>query len=126
MSDVERIRELCKLRRIPIAQLEKDLGFGNGFLNPKKIRNVSSERLVIIADYLGLSVDELLGKEKPPAPASPEQEEQKEKPTPVQGGLTAQQLELIALVSQMSDEDAAVLAAAVRAQISARKVQDDR
>ena len=111
MSDVERVRNLCKDRNIPIAQLEKDLGFGNGFLNPKKIRNISSERLVSIAAYLGLSVDELLGKEKEPAPQGSE--------------LTAAEEEVIRLYRAASAETRQAMLRLLRSLEADRLLQDD-
>ncbi len=50
----------------------------------------------------------------------------KKEPSPVQGGLSAKQLELIGLTAQLSDEDVSVLLAAARAQIASRTVPDDR
>lgn len=32
MTSVERIRNLCKERKIPISRLERDLGFANGYI----------------------------------------------------------------------------------------------
>jgi len=63
-TDVERIRMVCKSMGIKIAKLERDLHYGNGYLNPKKMASVSSQRLSEIADYIGVSVDMLLGRTK--------------------------------------------------------------
>ena len=38
-NGVEYIREICHKRGIAISQLERDLGFSNGYLNPKKLKN---------------------------------------------------------------------------------------
>ena len=35
--------------------MEKDLGFGNGYLNPKKVNDIKMGRLFAILDYLGVS-----------------------------------------------------------------------
>lgn len=64
-STVERIIEICKEKKIPISKLEKDLGYGNGYLNPKKIKDVKSNRLFEILDYLNMPQEEFFGKEKP-------------------------------------------------------------
>ena len=56
---VERIRRVCQDLHISIMKMEKDLGFGNGFLNPKKIKTVSADRLFMIADYLNVSAEYL-------------------------------------------------------------------
>lgn len=66
MTTVERVRDICKQKRIPISRLEKDLGFGNGFLNPKKITDIPVERLVKIAEYFNMSIEEILGKKITP------------------------------------------------------------
>lgn len=63
MSTVEIVREICKQKGIKVSKMEKDLGFGNGYLNPKKIKNIDSDRLGVIAQYLGVSVSVLLGAE---------------------------------------------------------------
>lgn len=70
---VEYVRNVCRQRKIPIAQLEKDCGFANGYLNPKKLSKIPYDRSQKIADYLDLSLEYLLtGKqpEKLPAPES--------------------------------------------------------
>lgn len=66
---VQFIRDLCKERNIAIAKLEKDCGFSNGYLNPKKMSNIPYDRAVVIADYLGVSTEYLLtGKENKNTP----------------------------------------------------------
>lgn len=55
---VERIVEICKQKKIPISKLEKDLGYGNGYLNPKKVSDMKAGRLFEILDYLDISVEE--------------------------------------------------------------------
>lgn len=57
-TTVERIRRYCKEKGVAVSVLEKDLGFGNGFLNPKKIEDVNTDRLLKILDYLGISAEE--------------------------------------------------------------------
>lgn len=63
-NPVEYVRSICKGRKIPIATLERDCGFGNGYLNPKKIDKIDYPRAVIIAEYLGLPVEEILTGDK--------------------------------------------------------------
>jgi len=63
-TTIERIREACKERGIAVSTLEKDLGYSNGYLNPKKAKDVSGTRLVEIANYLGVTVAYLLGEEE--------------------------------------------------------------
>lgn len=67
-NSVEYVRAICKQRNIPISKLERDCNCGNGYLNPKKLKAIPYERAVIIADYLGLSLDYLMtgkGEKKP-------------------------------------------------------------
>jgi len=68
-NSVQLVRNLCKDRKIPIAKLEKDSGFSNGYLNPKKMAKIPYDRAVIIAEYLGVSADLILtGEESKKAP----------------------------------------------------------
>lgn len=69
-NSVQYVRDLCQQRKIPISQLEKDCGFSNGYLNPKKMAKIPYDRAQIIADYLGISADCILtGEESKKAPA---------------------------------------------------------
>lgn len=66
-NSVEYVRELCKERKIAVSQLERECGFANGYLNPKKISKISYDRALVIADYLNISVEEIMhGQEKTP------------------------------------------------------------
>ena len=70
---IDRIRASCRSRGVPISKLEKDLGFSNGYLNPKKAATVSADRLFAIASYLSVDVDYLrTGVETKKEPAAPE------------------------------------------------------
>ena len=70
---IDRIRAACRSRGVPISKLEKDLGFSNGYLNPKKAATVSADRLFSIASYLSVDVDYLrTGVETKKEPAAPE------------------------------------------------------
>ena len=57
MNSVERVKELCKERKIPISKLEKDLGFSNGYIGQLRKGVFPSDRLILIADYLKVSHD---------------------------------------------------------------------
>ncbi len=59
-NSVELIRSICKQRKIPIAKLEKDCGFANGYLNPKKLSKLPYDRAVAIGEYLGIPVEYIL------------------------------------------------------------------
>lgn len=65
MNSVERVKQLCKERRIPISKLEKELGFSNGYIGQLRKGVFPSDRLVVIANYLGVSTEYLMtGKEE--------------------------------------------------------------
>ena len=59
MNSVERVKMICKERKIPISRLEKDLGFSNGYISQLRKGTFPLERLVKIADYLGVSMEDL-------------------------------------------------------------------
>lgn len=68
MTTVERIKDICKSRHIPISRLEKDLGFGNAYF--AKLNNIPDDRLKLVADYLDLSVEFLITGEAKDMPTS--------------------------------------------------------
>ena len=59
-NGVEYVRKLCKDRKIAVSKLERDCGFSNGYLNPKKVSKIPYERAVLIAKYLNVNVDDIL------------------------------------------------------------------
>ena len=65
MNSVERVKDLCKERKIPISKLEKDLGFSNGYIGQLRKGVFPSNRLILIANYLGVSPDYLMTGETP-------------------------------------------------------------
>lgn len=54
------VRELCAKKNIPVSLLEKECGFSNGYLNPKKLSKIPADRALRIAEYLEISVTEIL------------------------------------------------------------------
>lgn len=60
MNTVERIKSICKERKIPISKLEKDLNFGNAYISGLKKGTVPDDRLRLISNYLGVSVEFLM------------------------------------------------------------------
>lgn len=66
MNSVERVKAICKERKLAISKLEKDLKFSNGYIGQLRKGTFPADRLVAIADYLGVSTDYLLGKEENP------------------------------------------------------------
>lgn len=75
-NSVQYVRDVCKERKIAISQLEKECGFANGYLNPKKMSKITYDRAIVIADYLGISVEDILnGPESKKAPALTKKDE---------------------------------------------------
>ena len=108
---VEFIRVSCKSRNSSITKMEKDLGFANGtvgkWANGK--RYPPKDKLLLVADFLQISIEELMGQE----PA------QKEKPAPGEGsGLDAR---FDVLLSQMTDADRADLLEYMEFKVAKRK-----
>lgn len=69
-NSVQYVRDICRQRKIPISQLEKDCNFSNGYLNPKKMTKIPYDRAKIIAEYLSISVNLILtGEEAEKAPS---------------------------------------------------------
>lgn len=60
MNTVQRIKAICKERNIPIYRLETDLGFGNAYISGLKKGSVPDDRLKLISEYLGLSMNYLI------------------------------------------------------------------
>lgn len=55
MDAVERIKKICKERKIAISKLEKECGFANGYIRSLKEGTIRSDRLFKIADYLDVN-----------------------------------------------------------------------
>ena len=65
MNSVERVKTICKDRKIPISKLERDLGYSNGYIGQLRKGTFPNDRLKEIAEYLEVSLDYLMtGKEK--------------------------------------------------------------
>lgn len=54
------ITNLCKKCGISIAKLEKELGFGNATIRNWGASSPTVDRLKLVANYFGVTVDELL------------------------------------------------------------------
>lgn len=61
MDSVELVKTICKKRKIPISKLETTCNFGNGYIRKLKEGKFPSDRLIKIADFLGVTTDYLLG-----------------------------------------------------------------
>lgn len=109
MTSVDRVKIICKSRKIPISKLERELGFANGYIGQLKKGTMPAERLAAVAEYLDVSYEYLLnGDAMDPVP--PEQstrgmtEEEREayyldlhkkQPPEMIGGLTEEEIEYI-------------------------------
>lgn len=69
------IRELCKKNNITVADLEKKLGIGAGTISRWNKANPSFDKIVAIAKYFKVSIDELSGYCKEPEFQKPISEE---------------------------------------------------
>ena len=60
MNSVERVKAICKERKIPISKLERDLGYANGYIGQLRKGVFADDRLSEIAKYLSVSPDYLI------------------------------------------------------------------
>lgn len=60
---VSNIKTLCGKTGVTIAELERKIGFGNGTIARWDENAPSVARVKLVADYFGVSVDELLKEE---------------------------------------------------------------
>ena len=66
MTAVDRIKEICKERNIPISRLERECGFANAYIRGLKEGKMPADRLYKVADFLNVSPEYLLtGKDSP-------------------------------------------------------------
>ena len=56
MNTVERIKSICKERKIPISTLEKECKFSNGYIGQLRKGTMPDDKLIRVASYLGLSM----------------------------------------------------------------------
>ena len=64
MNSVEKVKAICKERKIPISRLEKDLGYANGYIGQLRKGTFPDDRLVEIANYLNVATSYLTGEEE--------------------------------------------------------------
>ena len=64
MNSVEKVKAICKEKRIPISRLERDLGFSNGYIGQLRKGTFPGNRLIEIAKYLDVSYEYLCGIEE--------------------------------------------------------------
>lgn len=63
MTMFEYLKELCERKGISIHKLEMDLGFSNGSLS--KANTIPLKRAALIADYFGITIEQLWNMEYP-------------------------------------------------------------
>lgn len=63
MNPYEKIKDLTRQEGISVRELEKRLGYSNGYFSKWKSVSPNSDGLAKVADYFGVSVDYLLGRE---------------------------------------------------------------
>ena len=54
------VSNLCRSRGISIARLEREMGFGNSTIRGWANSSPTVEKLKVVADYFGVTVDSLL------------------------------------------------------------------
>lgn len=87
----DRYAELCKAKKVSPKKAAMDMGFSTGTASKWKLRGStpSGEALAKIAEYFGITVDELLGAESEKSPAAP---------------VDPATAELMEIINKMSDE----------------------
>lgn len=75
MNSVERVKTICRERKIAISKLERELGFGNGYIAQLRKGTFPAERLASIAAYLSVSIEYLLNGEEKETPLINEDQE---------------------------------------------------
>lgn len=87
MNTVQRIKTICKERKIAISTLERACGFANGYIGQLKKGSVPDDRLIKIADYLNVSRDFLMTGEE----------------SAISDDMVSEHIELISLYEQLND-----------------------
>jgi transcriptional regulator with XRE-family HTH domain len=56
---LKQIRKLCKEKKISIAKMERDLGFARGYIYKLGVSIPTISNAKKIADYLGITIDDM-------------------------------------------------------------------
>lgn len=67
MNTVDKIKQMCSERKIPISKLEKECGFANGYIGRLKKGTLPSDRIVKVANFFDVPV-EMLNSDSAPKP----------------------------------------------------------
>lgn len=102
---VQRVKRICKDRKIPISKLERDLGFANGYISQLRKGTFPNDRLLQIANYLMIPVEVLMEGNK----IGSHEEElvgiQKENPATISDEVDEVTIELMDIIQNGTDED---------------------
>jgi DNA-binding Xre family transcriptional regulator len=60
MTSVEKVLKVLKERHIAVSRMERDLGFGNGYIRQLKKGTIPFDRLLSISSYLDVSINDIL------------------------------------------------------------------
>lgn len=104
---VEKIRCLCKVQGKTLSSLEKECGLGSGTINKWDKSSPSINKVVAVADVLGVPVSYLI-------------DEQEKKPTPVFEDGPALNARLVERLIQLSPEEQEKVEAFVQGMIAGR------
>ncbi|WP_050699017.1 helix-turn-helix domain-containing protein [Anaeromassilibacillus senegalensis] len=98
---VNQIKNLCRANKTTIAALERELEFGYGTIHKWRTVNPGIDKIVKIADFFAISVDELL--ERPQSQYSQETKqlaERYESMSQAEQGLVRCYMELVSACAQ--------------------------
>lgn len=119
---VQHIVDICRERDIAVSKVESDLGFGNGYLNPKKVSDMKIQRLMRILDYLNISPNEFFDTEA--RIREIEESENEKTATQRDGDPNSNINKLLDVVPELTDQQAEFLLPQVLGLVSAQKDQD--
>lgn len=88
MDMKERIQALCKEKGISVNKLEKDLGFGTGYVSKLGKSTPNTAKIKLIADYFNVSVDYLMTGEE----------------SSITDDIVGEHIELISLYEQLTEK----------------------
>jgi len=60
MTSVEKVVSILKYRKIPVSKMERECGFGNGYIRQLKKGSIPAGRLAKMAEYLDIPFKYLL------------------------------------------------------------------